>query len=167
MELLGQLIYLLVLGAILGAVVYFDLKSRIIPHWTVLALLGLGVLSLVARILLAPPPLGSAALPLLLDACAGALVVSLPLGALCGLRPQSIGGGDVKLLAAAGFGLGVGGIVLAFVAAVVLGGVHALVLLARGRGRGASFAFGPHLCAGIAGASLEAMAGGPLLALLS
>lgn len=82
---------------------------------------------------------------------AGAVAVSGFLLLLVLLCPGSFGGGDIKLMAAAGLGLGLRRICAAFVLAVGMAGVYALFeLLVRRRGRKAVFAFGPFLCAGLA-----------------
>ena len=74
---------------------------------------------------------------------AGALMI-LP-GLL--LPAGSLGGGDIKLAAAAGFLLGVKSILIALLTAALLGGLY--FLLRADRSRKAAFAFGPYLALGI------------------
>lgn len=87
----------------------------------------------------------------LAERLAGAVAVSGFLLLLVLLCPGSFGGGDIKLMAVAGLGLGFRRICAAFVLAVGMAGVYALhELLARRRGQKAVFAFGPFLCTGLA-----------------
>lgn len=80
----------------------------------------------------------------------GFFAVSIFLWIIACLIPGSIGGGDVKLMAAGGIFLGVRGIYLAAVIGFVLGGGYSLfLLLVRKAGRKAEFPFGPFLCVGM------------------
>ncbi|MBQ9504532.1 MAG: prepilin peptidase [Lachnospiraceae bacterium] len=63
-------------------------------------------------------------------------------------RGRAIGGGDIKLMAAAGLLLGWKGIILAFVLACIIGSVIHLIRM-KFFGQGRQFAFGPYLSAGI------------------
>lgn len=81
----------------------------------------------------------------------GAGIVSVPMLILALLIPGGFGGGDIKLMAAAGLLLGAANTVCAAFLAVLSGGLYGGVLLARRKiGRKEHFAFGPFLCAGIA-----------------
>ncbi len=87
---------------------------------------------------------------------AGALYGHVVAGFLAGfafllltiLFSGSIGGGDIKLVAAGGLWLG-SHIIEALLYGVLLGGLAALVLLLRGRGKNSYFAYGPYLIAGM------------------
>lgn len=80
----------------------------------------------------------------------GAAAVSVPLHLLRRIWPGSLGGGDVKFVAAAGLLLG-WAVIPAFLLAVAGGGVWAIAGVAAGRLRpGTRFAFGPFLCAATA-----------------
>ena len=69
--------------------------------------------------------------------------------------PGGFGGGDIKLMAAAGLFLGWQRTLLAGFLALVGGGTYGIWLLAaRKAGRRDHFAFGPFLCAGLAAALL-------------
>jgi leader peptidase (prepilin peptidase)/N-methyltransferase len=60
------------------------------------------------------------------------------------------GGGDIKLMAAAGLYLGTADIVLAFLVGACLGAVYGLFMVLRKKaGRKSAIAFGPFLSAGI------------------
>lgn len=83
----------------------------------------------------------------------GAVCVSVPMLLLCLAVPGAFGGGDIKLMAAAGLLLGWRNTLVAFFLAVLGGGVYgAALLLTRRARRGDHFAFGPFLCAGIGAA---------------
>jgi leader peptidase (prepilin peptidase)/N-methyltransferase len=67
------------------------------------------------------------------------------------LRPDSMGGGDVKLMAAAGLLLGWQGALLAAAIGILLAGGYALwLVVAKKVGLRQKFPFGPALCIGIA-----------------
>ncbi len=92
---------------------------------------------------------------------AGALCVSTALLLAAGLsRGRAVGGGDIKLMAAAGLLLGWKACILAFVSACMIGSViHPLRMKLCGAGR--VLAFGPYLTAGI---WLTMMWGEPVIA---
>lgn len=97
---------------------------------------------------------------------AGMFVVSLPLFLLGVILPGSLGGGDVKLMAAGGFFLGVRGILLAAVLGFFCAGLYgAGLLLCRRAGRKSTFPLGPFLCLGMLGAFVILCAGGSYLIL--
>jgi leader peptidase (prepilin peptidase)/N-methyltransferase len=87
----------------------------------------------------------------LLSRGVGIIAVSLPLYVIAFILPGAFGGGDIKLMAAAGLLLGWQQLLVAFFIAVVLGGGYGIfVLLTKRKGRKEHFAFGPALCIGIA-----------------
>lgn len=131
--------------AVLYAIACLDAATREIPDAFNLALAMLGM----GQVLLALPDRGAAGL--LLAHGAGALCVSIPMLLLCVVMPGAFGGGDIKLMAAAGLWLGWPGALTAFVLAVLGGGGYGLwLLITRRAHRGDSIAFGPFLCSGIA-----------------
>lgn len=66
------------------------------------------------------------------------------------LLPGAFGGGDIKLMAAAGILLGPINSLYALVAAILLCGIYILIGMIQGKiGRKSVIAFGPFLCAGI------------------
>lgn len=80
----------------------------------------------------------------------GFFVISLPMYVLTLLIPDCFGGGDIKLIAVAGYLLGWKLTLLAFFISVLIGGSYAVyLLLSRKTKSGAHIAFGPYLCAGI------------------
>lgn len=64
-------------------------------------------------------------------------------------KGKAMGGGDVKLMAAAGLLLGWEGIILAFIIGCVLGSVIHLTIMAVNKKKDHELAFGPYLSAGI------------------
>ena len=77
------------------------------------------------------------------------------------MKRETLGGGDIKLMAAAGLFLGWQNTLLAMFFGIVFGGMYGIYLLAAKKaGKKDHFAFGPFLCAGIVIAMLF---GGPVL----
>jgi prepilin peptidase CpaA len=123
-----------------GAAAIVDLRTRRVPDRLTLAFAAAGLA-------LAVTGFGRVGV---IAACAGAaigLFLMLP-GYLFG----ATGGGDVKLLAAAGTVLGPGATVWAFVATVIAGGALALVVAVQRRWVRCgdnSFAYAPAIAAGV------------------
>lgn len=85
----------------------------------------------------------------------GALIVSVPMFLLTILIPGAFGGGDIKLMAAAGVLLGWPRTLLALCIAVFAGSIYVAVRMFKKRlKRKDTVAFGPFLCVGIAVAFL-------------
>jgi leader peptidase (prepilin peptidase)/N-methyltransferase len=136
---LAALLYFCVLGILL-LVTYIDTETREIPNGLCLALLVCGVLAIFVA-----PELTLA------SRVVGLVCVSVPLLLLIVLIPNAFGGGDVKLLAAAGFLLGWQNIVVAAAIGILIGGIYGVYLMVFGeKGAKDHFAFGPALCVGIA-----------------
>jgi leader peptidase (prepilin peptidase)/N-methyltransferase len=77
--------------------------------------------------------------------------VSVPLLLINLIARDAFGGGDIKLMAAAGFLLGWQGALLATCIGMLVGGAYAAWLIAiKKKGRKEHFPFGPALCMGIA-----------------
>lgn len=128
--------------AILLAVALIDAKTQEIPPVFPLSILILGVLSIWT--------MGDVSI---LDRIIGFFAVSLPLYLIVLAVPGGFGGGDIKLMAAAGFFLGWKTTLVAFMIALLAGGAYgALLLILRKKGRKDHFAFGPFLCAGMVAA---------------
>ena len=89
------------------------------------------------------------------------LTAGVPMFLLCLVIDGAFGGGDIKLMAAAGLFLGWQNTLLAMFFGIVFGGIYGIYLLAAKKaGKKDHFAFGPFLCAGIVIAMLF---GGPVL----
>ena len=89
--------------------------------------------------------------PTLLQRLIGAAAASVPLLLITLMISGAFGGGDIKLMAAAGFFLGWKSALFALFAAIITGGAYGIWLLASKRaGRKDHFAFGPYLGFGCA-----------------
>jgi len=88
------------------------------------------------------------------SAITGGLIVSIPLY-LIAVLTQGIGGGDVKLMAVAGFFLGIKATLVGTFIGILTGGIWGIVLLSIFKKEGkAMIPFGPFLCFGMLIASL-------------
>jgi leader peptidase (prepilin peptidase)/N-methyltransferase len=126
--------------SILLAITIIDAKTMTIPDGLNLALLVCGIAAVFIVEGVSPA-----------DRFIGLLCVSAPLLLITILVPQSFGGGDVKLMAAAGFLLGWQLILLAACVGTCIGAIYgAYLLLSKKKTKSEHFAFGPALCAGIA-----------------
>ena len=144
----AALLALAVCGILLS-VSLIDAETQTIPDRLNLALAVCGTVS----VLLSPADW----LPHII----GALCVSVPMFLLCLVIDGAFGGGDIKLMAAAGLFLGWQNTLLAMFFGIVFGGMYGIYLLAAKKaGKKDHFAFGPFLCAGIVIAMLF---GGPVL----
>lgn len=89
--------------------------------------------------------------PTLLERLIGMFAISLPLYLIVLVIPDGFGGGDIKMMFAAGFLLGWKGIVFAFFVGLILGGGYgAFLLMSKQKGRKEHFALGPFLSVGVA-----------------
>jgi len=137
------ILYLVVL-CILLAISLIDAETMLIPDKLNLALLVCGILA----VFFVPE--------VSLDSrLVGFFCISIPLLLFSLVIPGSFGGGDIKLMAAAGFLLGWQGIFLAAILGLSVGGVYGVYLIVTGKKRASEhFALGPSLCIGIALAML-------------
>ena len=118
---------------------YDDFKTRRIPDRLILVLLFLEI-----------PAVWLISEISLMQRASGFFVLSVPLLILACVLPGSIGGGDIKLMAAGGFLLGVTGILNAFVTGMLAAGCYVVVLLATKKATWkAEIALGPFLCFGM------------------
>ncbi|MGC4020180.1 MAG: A24 family peptidase [Muricomes sp.] len=128
--------------ALLFCIAWIDYHTKRIPDRYTAALLVLGILSIWIY------PFVS-----LRERIGGGLIVSAALAALLVFKPGCFGGGDIKLMAAAGIGIGWKSNLWAFVLAVLGAGIYVICQLLTGRKKWRdSFAFGPFLCGGITAA---------------
>jgi leader peptidase (prepilin peptidase)/N-methyltransferase len=126
-------------------VTFIDLRHQIIPDGLVIAILILGVLNSVYQTAIIYEPWHTFA--------GGVLAASLPLFLLGMIFPDSLGGGDVKLMAAAGLFLGWKLILLALFLGNFLALFYVIALMIRGKfSRKTPIPFGPFLSAGMAAA---------------
>ena len=125
---------------ILGKIGYADWKTKRIPDVWIAFLLAGGI---TAVRLFPEITLG--------QRVTGFFLISIPLLFIAGLRPGSIGGGDIKLMAAGGFLLGAVRIWDAFVLGISMAAVVSVFLLLTGKaGKKTEIALGPFLIFGIA-----------------
>lgn len=115
-----------------------DFKKRKIPD----AITGFLFLTGVAAIFWMPQP--SIRMRL-----AGAFIAGLPLFAAAVCRPGAVGGGDVKLMAAGGFFLGLSAVWDSLAFGMALAGGYCLYLMLFRNGRGQKIALGPFLSMGL------------------
>lgn len=130
--------------AVLLPVFLIDMDTLTIPNGLVLCLLVPAALSVFLQKDVT-----------LLSRGIGLICVSVPMYLLTLLIPDCFGGGDIKLMAAAGLLLGWKNCLFAAFVGILLGGLWAIfLLLIRKKGRKEHMAFGPFLCIGIGGAFL-------------
>lgn len=125
--------------ALLMKIAYGDWKTKNIKNGNILLLmfLGFGAMWIISEISL-------------VQRMGGFLIISVPLFILALIVPGSIGGGDIKLMAAAGFLLGMYEIWRAFVIGILIAGAYAMCLLIMRRAnKKTEIALGPFLCMGI------------------
>ena len=116
-----------------------DAKTQEIPPVFPISILVLGVLAIWTM-----PEVS------ILDRILGFFTISLPMYLIVLAVPGGFGGGDIKLMAAAGFFLGWKTILVSFFIALLLGGGYGIILLVtKKKGRKDHFAFGPFLCIGM------------------
>lgn len=132
-------ITMLVFVGLLIAISITDIKTMIIPPAYNIAILVLGIISIFT--------IGQIGL---FNRLLGAICVSLPMFLIILVVNEGFGGGDIKLMAAAGFFMGWKTTMLSFMLALIIGGLYGvIVLLLRKKGRKDHFAFGPFLCVGM------------------
>ena len=135
------------LFSVLIVISFIDLRHRIIPNGLVLILVILGLMFACYQVFVLDMPWSLYAI--------GFLAASLPLFLLGMLFRDGIGGGDIKLMAAAGLFLGWKLILLALFLAALSGLLYAGVLLIlRRAGRRTEIPFGPFLSIGLIVSSL-------------
>ncbi|MDD3253181.1 MAG: prepilin peptidase [Lachnospiraceae bacterium] len=123
----------------LTVVAFVDIDTMEIPDGFVLAILIIGVVSIVTM-----PGISLA------ERLIGVFAVSLPLLLITLAVPGAFGGGDIKLMGACGLLLGWKLSLVSLFLAVLTGGLYGIYLLAaKKKGRKEHFAFGPFLCAGM------------------
>lgn len=127
-----------VFAGVLGLLAAGDLRRGIIPNRLVYPALGV---ALAVSLFRGDVPL--------VTAVAGMAVASLPFLLLFIAAPGSIGGGDVKMAALVGAIVGFPAAMDALIAAVIVGGLAAVVVALRGHGQsGSTIPYGPFLAGG-------------------
>ena len=140
----------LALCGVLLSIALIDAQTQLIPNRLNAAVAVLAVLNL----LLSPARWAGALI--------GMVCISVPMLLLCLAIPGAFGGGDIKLMAAAGLFLGWQHTLLVMFFGILGGGFYGIYLLAaRKADKKDHFAFGPFLCVGIV---LALLFGDPVLA---
>ena len=133
-------------GAVSSALVLIDLDTRRLPDVIVLPTYGVGL------VLLGAACASGADWSLMGRALVGMAAMYAAYGLIRVIRPDGMGGGDVKLAGVAGLylgWLGWGPLVVGWLAAFLLGGGFAMALIASGKAtRHSAVPFGPWLLAG-------------------
>lgn len=126
--------------SMLTVVAFVDQDTMEIPNGFVI---GIFIIALISVFFFKEPGI--------IERLIGMVSISVPLLLITLVIAGAFGGGDMKLMAAAGFYLGWKMSLLAFFCAVFVGGGYGIYLLAtRKKGKKDHFAFGPFLCIGMA-----------------
>lgn len=130
--------------AVLICISFIDIDTQTIPNSLIISLI--------------PIVIAFAFLPssiTIWERVIGFFAISVPLLIMTFIIPDCFGGGDIKLLAVAGFGLGYKNIILAFIVALIVTGVFLCVQVIKKKyNKKAHIAFGQFLAVGIATALL-------------
>lgn len=128
--------------AVMTVITFIDIDTMEIPPVLNVCIFLIGVLSIWT--------IGGISI---VDRIIGMFAVSVPLYVLALFG--GFGGGDVKLMFAAGFFLGWKAVVAGFFVGIIIGAVYAVYLLIKKlKGMKAEIAFGPFLCLGMAIAAI-------------
>lgn len=133
----SYLLDVLFMGGLIAASLY-DFKKRKIPD----AITGFLFLTGFIALFWMPEP----SLKMRL---AGAVMAGLPLFVAAVCKPGAVGGGDVKLMAAGGFFLGLSAVWDSLAFGMALAGGYCLCLMLFRSGRGRKIALGPFLSMGL------------------
>ena len=137
-------LFCFVMSALLALAV-IDFRTYIIPFGFNVFLFILAILRILYFLFVEGEPIGYA-VPYIV----GMFIVSVPLGILWFIsKGKAIGGGDVKLMGAAGLLLGWKSILLAFVLGCIIGSIIHIARMKISKA-GRVLAMGPYLAAGIA-----------------
>ncbi len=134
--------------ALLIAIAFIDWRKMIIPDGLVISMLVVGVIQLAVTIF-------TGVFGVWLDYVIGFFAGGVPLlliaiFCLYVLKKEAFGGGDIKLMAAAGLVIGWKLVITSYLIGIVTGAVFSVILLSTGRKkRGDEIPFGPFLSLGI------------------
>lgn len=130
--------------ALLTIIAFVDLDTMEIPPSLNFMILGLGIISIFLQ------PEVTIVQRIIGFVCVSGFLLLLTL-----LIPGAFGGGDIKLMAAAGFLLGWKGVLTGFIIGLFVGAAIGIVQIAgRKKGRKEHMPFGPSLCIGLVAAVL-------------
>jgi len=117
-------------GGVLILASYLDVITRIIPDWVHLVIMGIGLIDIS-----------------LLDSVLGLILLPLPFFIMAYKSEGSIGGGDIKLIGACGFMLGLNSAYLGVLISLILVIIHQGII--KGKVKDSSFAFVPYISMGM------------------
>ena len=138
------IIYFIFFG-VLTVIAFIDMDTMEIPPSLNLIILGLGIISLILNVIGVQKSDVS-----IIDRLIGAVCVSGFLLIVTILVKGAFGGGDIKLMAAAGVLLGWKGVLTGFLIGLFIGAAIGIVLIARRKKGGKEhMPFGPSLCIGL------------------
>lgn len=138
------IIYFIFFG-VLTIIAFIDMDTMEIPPSLNLIILGLGIISLILNLIGVQKSDIS-----IIDRLIGAVCVSGFLLIVTILVKGAFGGGDIKLMAAAGVLLGWKGVLTGFLIGLFIGAAIGIVLIARRKKGGKEhMPFGPSLCIGL------------------
>lgn len=135
-----QTLTMIAIYGILTAIAWMDWKTQVIPP----LLNGmLGILGVISYVTMPGPSIA--------ERLIGCACISVPMLLLAVYASGGFGGGDIKMMAAAGLLLGWEEVLTAFLIGLIPAGIYGLYLLfAKKKSGKASFALGPFLSLGIA-----------------
>jgi len=142
-----DMIFLPAIVVVLITIAAIDYKTMIIPNGTVIALIIIGGLYTIARLVF---PQEFVIQITWLESLIGFFAASVPLFLVAVISKGGMGGGDIKLMAAAGIFLGWKGVLVAMTFGSLIGAIVSLTLIAmKIKKRKDLIPFGPFLCLGI------------------
>ena len=130
------------LFSILVIISFIDIKHQIIPDGLIVTMIVLAIANAIYQIIYLGYPWHSFAI--------GFFAASLPLLILGLIFPEGMGGGDIKLMAAAGLFIGWKLILLSLFIGAIYGGIVSIYIIASKKGnRKTALPFGSMLALGI------------------
>lgn len=147
---LQGLLYFLFL-AVLTVITFIDMDTMEIPFMLNVIIFIMGVVSLILQFVSKENSFFEMDEVTIVERLIGMVCISLPLFLIVLIIPEGFGGGDIKLMFAAGFFLGWKQTVVGFFIGLILGGIYGIIcLIKRKKGKKEHFAFGPFLSVGLA-----------------
>lgn len=146
-----KLIVYMAVAAVLIVLSFIDFRHMIIPNGLIIALIVIGGIQLVTAILTGPAGIFGVWSDYVIGFFAGGVPLLL-IALFCTflLKKEAFGGGDIKLMAAAGLIIGWRLTITSYIIGIIIGAIAGVILLATGKKkRGDEIPFGPALALGI------------------
>lgn len=119
-------------AGILMAAGYIDIKTKTIPDWIHVLIIFVGLIEIN-----------------LMESMIGLTIVPLPFFIIACLKENSIGGGDIKLMAACSFFLGVkGGVAGSIIGLAIAVAVNGVYYVIKKKDKNIGFALAPYIALG-------------------